>query len=106
MIQLDTDEDYSANPQIAAQENNVFIVWQNVSEVWVPYGNEVLMKISDDKGASFGNTLIIDGDTGSGGYVGPDVAVQGRWLYLSWWHSNELGGPPDVYVQRGKIHEH
>jgi len=102
---LDGAGDYTFNSRIAADGNNVFVVWQNVSAFWTPSGSEILLKSSDDKGASFGSTVIIDDDTGDSlGFVRPDVAADGRRLYVSWWQSDSLDAAPDVYIQRGMIH--
>ena len=107
IVRLDSDQDYSYNTQLAASGNDVFVIWQNVSAFWTPSGSEILFKMSNDKGATFGDTVVIDNDTGDSlGSVRPDVDVRTNWLYVSWWHSNELDGSPDVYMQRGKIHGH
>jgi hypothetical protein len=101
---LDTDDDYSVNPRVSTSVDNVFVVWQNISAFWTPSGSEVLLKRSDDKGLTFGDTLVIDNDTGDSlGFVRPDVDAIGQRVFISWWNSNELDTPPDIMLQRGKV---
>jgi hypothetical protein len=103
---LDLKKYYSVNPRIAADGNNVVVVWQNISASWTPSGSEILFRRSDDKGASFGPTVVIDHDTGDSlGFVRPEVEVTRNRVFISWWHTNVLDTPEDVYLQRGLIHD-
>jgi len=101
LIQFDSTEDYSVDPQLAASGKNVFVVWQNTSAFWIPSGGQVFLKWSDDKGQSFSDTIVIDDDTGNSvGSARPLLETAGKRAYVSWWQSDELDTPPDVFIQK------
>jgi hypothetical protein len=102
--QLDTNLDYSIDVNVAAAGENVFVVWQNVSAEWRPSGSEVMMKRSDNGGASFGERVVIDGDTGDSlGFAKLNLIAKDDSVYISWCDSETIEGPPDVFLVKGHV---
>lgn len=105
MLQLDLGKDSSVDPELAANGNNVFVVWQNRSIFWIPSGGQVFFKWSGDRGLTFSDTVVIDPDTGdSVSSMRPSVDAAGNRAHIGWWHAGELDTPPDVYSQKVKLY--
>jgi plastocyanin len=102
--QLDSHLDYSIDAKVAAAGEHVFVVWQNESAEWHPSGSEVMLKRSEDGGASFGERVVIDGDTGDSlGFAKLSLIAKDDSVYISWSDSEAIEGPPDVLLLKGHI---
>jgi hypothetical protein len=79
-VNLSNDPERSLVPQIAASENNIYVVWWNRV-----YGNaQLLFKRSTDYGATFGETIHISYGTGGEAGFPPQLVASGNSVYIAW----------------------
>jgi glutaredoxin len=77
-INLSHDVGFSGSPQIAANGNNVYVVWEDKST-----GNsDIYFKASKNSGASFGNTINLSHDVGFSG--SPQISTSGNDAHVVW----------------------
>ena len=90
-INLSHDAGFSGSPQVAANGNNVYVVWEDKST-----GNsDIYFKASKNSGASFGNTINLSHDVGFSG--SPQVAVYGNDAHVVW--QGISAGSSDLYFK-------
>lgn len=99
LLRFDWQNDYSINARIAADGEKVFVVCVNSTATFVPSGDDLSLKFSNDRGETFGDALVIDDDLGSPtSEVRPDIDTSDGRLYISWWQSKEPAFPSDVII--------
>jgi cell division septation protein DedD len=79
-VNLSSDSERSLVPEVAASENNVYVVWWNRV-----YGYaQLLFKRSTDNGATFGETIHISYGTGGEAGFPPQLVASGDSVYIVW----------------------
>ena len=62
-----------------------------------------MMRRSDEGGGSFGERVVIDGDTGDSlGFAKLSLLAKNDTVYISWWDSETLEVSPDIILQKGQ----
>src|SRR5205809_494230 len=84
-VNLSNNPGSSLDPAIAASGSNVFVVWRDDSS-----GNfDILLKVSNDGGATFGDEIVLD--DGGGNSFDPRIAASGSNVYIAWKVSDDSG---------------
>jgi hypothetical protein len=79
-INLSSDSERSLVPEVAASENNVYVVWWNRV-----YGvGQLLFKRSIDYGATFGSMIRLSYNTGGEAGYPPQMIASGENVYIAW----------------------
>jgi hypothetical protein len=76
----------SRDEQIAVSERNVYVVWSENQD-------EILLRRSNDGGASFRPAITL---SDAGGAVTPQIVASGRNVYVVW-AADGQGGVPDIF---------
>lgn len=82
-------------PEIAASENNVYVVWHESTSDFV----HIFIKRSTDGGATFESPSSLGNiDWLIGGY--PSVVAAGDFVYVTWFGENQVVGGSDIFVSK------
>ena len=68
----------STNPRVAANQNNVYVVWQDMTLGHL----QIFISVSHDTGTTFSVPLNLSNDTGSA--QDPHIATRGSHVYVVW----------------------
>src|SRR5215207_4053616 len=86
---LSTNPGNSTAAQIAAYQDNVYVVWEDAAT-----GNgDIYFKRSVDNGTSFGNTENLSNDNGKS--YGAQIVISGNNIYVVW--ADDSTGNGDIY---------
>src|SRR5215207_7512812 len=89
---LSTNPGNSTAAQIAAYQDNVYVVWEDATT-----GNgDVYFKRSVDNGTSFGNTENLSNDNGKS--YGAQIVISENNIYVVW--ADDSTGNGDIYFKR------
>src|SRR5215207_7055898 len=89
---LSTNPGNSTAAQIAAYQDNVYVVWEDATT-----GNgDIYFKRSVDNGTSFGNTENLSNDNGKS--YGAQIVISGNNIYVVW--ADDSTGNGDIYFKR------
>ncbi len=83
-INISNDPKYSSYPQITASGNNVYVIWYDRYRVIESndWETDILLRVSDDNGASFGKVINLTEETRSADDA--EIVVSGRNVYVTW----------------------
>jgi hypothetical protein len=90
-INLSNNTGFSANPQIAASGNNVYVIWQDNT----PGNNGIFVAVSNNNGVSFGTPIPLNINPGNS--VNPQIAVSGSNVFVTW--QDTTSGNNDIFVK-------
>src|SRR5206468_3305261 len=93
-INLSHDAGFSGSPQVAANGNNVYVMWEDNST----RNSDIYFKASKNSGASFGNRINLSHDAGFSG--SPQVAANGNNVYVMWEDKSTRNS--DIYFKASK----
>jgi hypothetical protein len=77
-IDISSNNGTSELPQIAAQGNNVYVVWQDNTNG----NNEIMFTHSSDNGNNFAKVINLSNNNGTSEL--PQIATQGNNVYVAW----------------------
>jgi hypothetical protein len=80
------------NLRIATSGENVYLIW------WSNKTGEVLFRVSDDNGASFGDKVNLSNSTDSLSDK-PEIAVAGDTIYAGWFETNNQTGAEEPVLR-------
>jgi hypothetical protein len=92
-INLSNDTGDSEQPEVTSQENNVYVVWEDIHTVGP---DNILYTQSIDGGQTFGRPINISNNTGDS--TDPLIASQGNNVYLVW--ADNSVGDYDIIFRR------
>ena len=79
-INLSNNTGISANPQIAASGNNVYVTWEDDT---TPGNADIFFAVSNNNGTSFGTPINLSNNTGFSN--NPQIATSGNNnVYVTW----------------------
>ena len=81
-IRLGTRASILFTPQIATIEKFVYVAWEGTVPVSDSYNFQVFLRVSNDYGATFGETLNISESTAEARE--PQIAAEGKNVYIVW----------------------
>jgi hypothetical protein len=90
VINLSDNIGNSWRPQIAVSGNNVYVIWEDYS----PEKIRILLRISNDRGNTFGSLITLSSDNDKS--KAPQIAVSNSNIYVVW-HDSE---PDDQIILR------
>jgi len=90
------------SPQIAAIETFVYVTWEGIVPVDNSYNFQVFLRVSNDYGATFGETINISESAGEARE--PQIAAEGKNVYIVW-QDNTLGNN-DIFLRTSSDHGH
>jgi BNR repeat protein len=91
-VNLSNNVAESANPQIAVESGNVYVVWQDNT----PGDNDIFFQRSTDNGAMWETAINLSNNAGDS--ANPQIAVYGTKVYVVW---NDISpGNYDIFIRR------
>ena len=78
----------AANPQVKVEKNNLYILWENYdisrTNGSLDQSGGIFIKVSNDTGNIFSNTVVLNLNTNQGESTNPQIAVSGNNVYVVW----------------------
>src|ERR671937_274184 len=96
IINLSHNTGLSSSPQIAAYNNNVYVVWQSNKGHGI---SNIYFRASKDNGTTFGNIINLSHNTGLSS--SPQIAAYNNNVYVVW-QSNKGHGISNIYFRASK----
>jgi hypothetical protein len=84
-----------AKAPIAISGDNIYIAWW--TNKTANGNNEVMLRISNDAGATFGDKINLSNTTGADS-VDAEIAAEGRNVAVTWWERNQTDNEPAVRI--------
>jgi hypothetical protein len=95
-VKIGTRASLLSPPQIAAFENLVYVVWEGTVPIDDGYNFQVFLRVSNDYGKTFGETL--DMSKSKGEAREPHIAAEGEDVYLVW--QDNAQGNNDIFLAK------
>jgi DNA-binding beta-propeller fold protein YncE len=85
------------NVQVAVSGNNVFVVWNEYTDLFPEVTADIFFRKSDDYGRNFGPTINLSSNSGNSWF--PQIAVAAGNVFVTW-PDNQTNGNWEVFFTR------